>query len=71
MEDTFDLISAELNYNLYDSDNDKVDDSVIISDSGFLVGRDGFSFSNFSNTQVESGYGYGMVLYSKLFYEDN
>lgn len=71
LEDTFDLISAELNYNLYDSDNDKVDDSVIISDSGFLVGRDGFSFSNFSNTQVESGYGYGMVLYSKLFYEDN
>ena len=26
------------------------------------------SFSNFSNTQVEHGYGYGMVLFSKLFY---
>lgn len=71
LEDTFDLIAAELNYNLYDTNNDKIDDTVIIADSGFLVGRDGFSFSNFSNTQVEHGYGYGMVLYSKLFYDDN
>lgn len=69
LEATFDLIAAELNYNLYDTTNDGVDDSVIIADSGFLVGRDGFSFSNFSNTQVEHGYGYGMVLYAKLFYD--
>ncbi len=71
LEDTFDLIAAELNYNLYDTNNDKIDDSVVLADSGFLVGRDGFSFSNFANTQVEHGYGYGMVLFSKLFYEDS
>ena len=52
LEATFDLIAAELNYNLYDTTNDGVDDSVVIADSGFLVGRDGFSFSNFFNTQV-------------------
>ena len=71
LEATFDLIAAELNYNLYDTTNDDVDDSVIIADSGFLVGRDGFSFSNFSNTQVEHGYGYGMVLYAKLLYDND
>lgn len=68
LEDAFDLIAADLNYNLYDTTNDGIDDSVILADSGFLVGRDGFSFSNFSNTQVTHGYGYGMVLFSKLFF---
>ncbi len=70
LEDTFALISAELNYGLYDTNNDNVDDSIVIANSGFLVGRDGFSFSNFSNTQVEHGYGYGMVLYAKLLYDN-
>lgn len=70
LEIIFDEIAADLNYNLYDSNNDDTNDSVIIADSGFIVGRDGFSFSNFSNTQVQYGYGYGMVLYAKLFYEN-
>ncbi len=67
----FDAIAVDLNYNLYDSDNDGADDSVVLADSGFLVGRDGFSFSNFSNTQVNYGYGYGMVLYAKMFFEND
>lgn len=67
----FDEIAVDLNYNLYDSNNDGADDSVVLADSGFLVGRDGFSFSNFSNTQVDYGYGYGMVLYAKMFFEDD
>ncbi len=66
----FDLIAADLNYNLYDTDNDTVDDSVILADSGFYVKRDGFSFSNFSNSQDQFGYGYGMALYAKLFFQD-
>lgn len=65
----FDLIVADLNYNLYDTDNDDIDDSVILYDSGFYAKRDGFPFSNFSNTQDVYGYGYGMALYAKLFYE--
>lgn len=71
LEDIFDEISADLNYNLYDTDSDGKDDSVIIADSTFLVGRDGFSFSNFANTQVEYGYGYGMALFTKMFFENN
>lgn len=71
LKETFNLIAAELNYNLYDTTNDGVCDSVILADSGFGVKRDGFSFSNFANTQVEHGYGYGMVLFAKLFYEGN
>lgn len=70
LEDTFALIAAELNYGLYDTNNDDLDDAIVIANSGFLVGRDGFSFSNFSNTQVEHGYGYGMVLYAKLLYDN-
>lgn len=70
LEVVFDEIAADLNYNLYDSNNDDINDSVILADSGFIVGRDGFSFSNFSNTQVKYGYGYGMVLFAKLFYEN-
>ena len=68
---TFDLIASQLNYNKYDTDSDGVDDSIILADSGFGIKRDGFSFSNFANTQVEYGYGYGMILYAKLFYENN
>ena len=70
LEVVFDEIAADLNYNLFDSNNDDINDSVVLADSGFLVGRDGFSFSNFSNTQVKYGYGYGMVLFAKLFYEN-
>lgn len=69
LEETFNTIAAELCYNLYDTTNDGVYDAIVLADSGFGVKRDGFSFSNFSNTQVEHGYGYGMVLFSKLFYE--
>lgn len=71
LEVIFGVISAELNYNLYDTDNDDIDDSIILADSGFLAGRDGFSFANFANTQVEYGYNYGMALFAKLFYEGN
>jgi hypothetical protein len=69
LEETFNTIAAELCYNLYDTTNDGVYDAIVLADSGFGVKRDGFSFSNFSNTQVEHGYGYGMVLFSKLVYE--
>ncbi len=70
LEVIFKEISADLNYNLYDTDNDDKDDAVVLADSGFLVGRDGFSFSNFSNSQEMYGYAYGMVLYAKMMYED-
>ncbi|MBO5476979.1 MAG: VWA domain-containing protein [Clostridia bacterium] len=71
LNEVFEKIAADLNYNLYDSNNDDIDDTVIIADSGFVVRRNGFAFSNFSNSQVPYGYGYGMVLYAKLFYENN
>ncbi len=71
LKNIFQKIAAELNYNLYDTDNDGKDDSVLLADSDFLVGRDGFSFANFKNTQTTTGYSYGMALYAKLLYEDD
>lgn len=67
----FDLISAELNYNLVDIDGDNIDDHVLIRDSGFTAKRDGLSFSNFANTTNQYGASYGMSLLAKLYYEDN
>lgn len=71
LREVFDLICADLNYNLYDTNGDGADDSVILANSNFYVKRDGFAFSNFSNTQEEYGYSYGMALFAKLFYEKN
>lgn len=67
----FSLIEAELNYGLYDTDYDDVNDSIILYNSNFDISRNGFPFSNFSNTQEVNGFGYGMALYAKLFFEGN
>ena len=71
LDEIFDLICADLNYNLYDTTGNEEDDSVILANSGFYVKRDGFAFSNFINTQEDYGYSYGMALFAKLFYEGN
>lgn len=69
LEMIFELISSDLNYNLCDTTMNGENDSIIIADSGLLIGRDTLSFANFANTQEVYGYGYGMALYTKLFYE--
>lgn len=64
------MISAELNYNLIDIDNDNVDDHILLYDSGFTAKRDGLSFANFANSTNVYGGTYGMALLSKLYYEN-
>ncbi|MDO4282663.1 MAG: VWA domain-containing protein [Clostridia bacterium] len=71
LDNIFDLISAELNYNLIDTNGDNVDEHVLISDSGFTAKRDGLSFSNFANSSNVYGASYGMSLLAKLYYENN
>lgn len=65
----FSLIEADLNYGLYDTDYDDVNDSIILYNSNFDVSRNGLPFSNFSNTEDINGFGYGMALYAKLYFE--
>ena len=67
----FSLIEADLSYGLYDTDYDDVNDSIILYNSNFDVSRNGFPFSNFSNTEELNGFGYGMALYTKLFFEED
>lgn len=69
LENIFNLISAELNYELIDTDGDNVDEHVLVCDSGFTAKRDGISFSNFANSTNQYGASYGMTLLAKLYYE--
>ena len=69
LSNIFNLIAAELNYNLIDIDNDNVDEHILMGDSGFTARRDGLSFSNFSNSTNQYGASYGMSLLAKLYYE--
>lgn len=65
----FNLIAAELNYRLIDTNGDNIDEHILLSDSGFTAKRDGMSFSNFANSTNLYGASYGMSLLSKLYYE--
>ncbi len=69
LENIFNLVAAELNYNLLDVDNNNVDDHILICDSGATTKRDGISFSNFPNSTNQYGSTYGMALLSKLYYQ--
>lgn len=71
LEGIFDLIAAEMNYDLLDTNNDGTDDSIIIKDSGFMAKRDGLKFANIATNKSQSGAMYGMNLLAKLYYEKN
>lgn len=71
LESIFDTISANLNYNLVDVDNDGNDESLLVKDSGFITKINGFSFENFVDKKQTKGKTYGMALFSKLYYEND
>lgn len=65
----FENIGAELNDNLIDIDGDSKADGILISDSGFIVNRDGFSFSNYGTNLSSGGHCYGMATFAQLYYK--
>lgn len=63
-------VGAAINYNLVDTNSDNKTDSMIEADSGFIVTRDGFSFSNFRSDKSYDGNCNGMSVFAMLKYEN-
>lgn len=68
LDEIYALVASDINYNLFDTDNDSKTDSFLIADSGFIVTRDGFKFKNYGTTQNSNGHCYGMALLANLYY---
>lgn len=68
LDDIYNKIGADINYNLVDTNEDNKIDGTILADSGFIVTRDGFSFKNYSSKQSLNGHCYGLATYAMLYY---
>ena len=68
LDEIYSIIGADINYNLVDTDADGKVDGTIMSDSGFIVNRDGFSFPNYSSNLSSGGHCYGMATIAELYY---
>lgn len=68
LDEIYSIIGADINYNLVDVDGDGNVDGTIISDSGFIVTRDGFSFPNYGTNLSNGGHCYGMATIAELYY---
>ena len=69
LTELFENIGAELDDNLVDIDGDSEADGILIADSGFIVNRDGFSFSNYGTNLSSGGHCYGMATFAQLYYK--
>lgn len=70
LDEIYSIVGANINYSLVDTDNDNKTDGMIQANSGFIVTRDGFSFSNFSSNKSENGHCYGMATFAMLYYKN-
>lgn len=68
LTELFDNVNTELSNDLVDVDGDGENDGILIADSGFIVNRDGFSFSNYGSDLSAGGHCYGMATFAELYY---
>lgn len=68
LDEIYSLVGADINYDYVDTNGDNQVDGMIVADSGFLVKRDGFSFSNFNSNKSSNGHCYGMAAFAMLYY---
>ena len=68
LDEIYSIVGANINYNLVDINDDGQADGTIISDSGFIVTRDGFSFPNYASNLSSGGHCYGMATIVELYY---
>lgn len=61
-------VENKLNGDLVDIDGDNVFDGRILSDSGFIVNKNGFSFENYGSNLSSGGHCYGMATFAQLYY---
>ncbi len=65
----FDNLQVEVSNDLVDTNNDEINDGIVIADSGFIVNRDGFSFGNYGTNYSSGGHCYGMATFAQLYYQ--
>ena len=70
LDELYSSVGADINYNYIDTDNDSKVDGVILTNSGFIAARDGFSFENFSSNKSADGHCYGMAAFASLYYQN-
>lgn len=70
LDEIYSIVGADINYNLVDTDGDNKIDGMIQANSGFIVTRDGFSFSNFRSNKSRNGHCYGMATFAMLYYKN-
>lgn len=70
LDEIYAILAADINYDLVDTDGDDKIDGMIQANSGFIVTRDGFSFSNFSSNRSDGGNCYGMATFAMLYYKN-
>ena len=70
LDEIYTMMSADINYNYVDTDNDNKVDHMILANSGFLVNQDGFSFKNFRSNKSYGGHCFGMALFAMLYYKN-
>ena len=68
LDEIFSVIGSNVGFNYSDTDEDNSVDGMIVSDSGFIVARDGFSFPNFRSNKSDGGHCYGMATFAMLRY---
>ena len=54
---------------MIDINDDGEIDGILVADSGFVVNRDGFSFSNYGSNLSSGGHCYGMAVFAQLYYK--
>lgn len=69
LTELFENIGAELDDDLVDINGDGEADGILVADSGFIVNRDGFSFSNYGTNLSSGGHCYGMATFAQLYYK--
>lgn len=69
LTELFENIGTELDDNLVDINGDNEADGILMADSGFIVNRDGFSFSNYGTNLSRGGHCYGMATFAQLYYK--
>lgn len=70
LEQIYNQIAQDINYNLIDTDEDDTVDSFVIADSKFRPNINGFSFENFVSN-VSGGFCAGFAAFSELYYTNN
>lgn len=68
LTELFTNLGSTLSDDMVDVDDDGKDDGRLIADSGFIVNKNGFSFTNYGTNLSSGGHCFGMATIAELYY---